>query len=223
MTVNKKMCRPNLSDIAYQEIKEMIFAGELVQGKRILLDRMSTLLNLSVTPVREALNKLAQENLVQMTPRTSYEVVNLDRNNISDILDLRELLETFALRSMGEEVANFPIQRFRDLLQKRYTLKGYRKFIAADFSFHQEIVAFSKNKMLPILFEPIYNYIRVLSVPSAKVKGRIEEVRKEHGQILDAMEAGDMELAEQKMSAHLRVVKKILLEDFEARENNPGA
>ena len=48
--------RPNLSEIAYDEIKEMILTGDLAQGERIVLERMSERLNLSITPIREALN-----------------------------------------------------------------------------------------------------------------------------------------------------------------------
>ena len=82
--------RPNLSEIAYDELKEMILTGELAQGERIILEKMSEKLNLSITPLREALNKLAQDDLIRATPRSSYEVISLDTDDISDILDLRD-------------------------------------------------------------------------------------------------------------------------------------
>jgi DNA-binding GntR family transcriptional regulator len=63
--------RPNLSEIAYDEIKEMILSGDLAQGERIVLERMSERLNLSITPIREALNKLAQDDLIKVTPLAS--------------------------------------------------------------------------------------------------------------------------------------------------------
>jgi DNA-binding GntR family transcriptional regulator len=85
--MNGKKRRPNLSEIAHDEIKEMILTGELVQGERILLDEMSNRLNLSITPIREALNKLAQEDLVYITPRTSHEVVTLAPEDVKDILE----------------------------------------------------------------------------------------------------------------------------------------
>ena len=77
--------RPNLSEIAYDELKEMILTGELAQGERIILEKMSEKLNLSITPLREALNKLAQEDLIRATPRSSYEVISSITDDISDI------------------------------------------------------------------------------------------------------------------------------------------
>ena len=110
--------RPNLSEIAYDEIREMILSGELAQGERIVLERMSEQLNLSITPIREALNKLAQDDLIKVTPRSSYEVISLGPDDINDILDLREMLETFALRTAGENLAQFPVGTFRESQQK---------------------------------------------------------------------------------------------------------
>jgi DNA-binding GntR family transcriptional regulator len=62
--------RPNLSEIAYDELKGMILSGELPQGERIILDRISKILNLGTTLIREALNRLVQEDLVSLTPRS---------------------------------------------------------------------------------------------------------------------------------------------------------
>ena len=119
----EKRYRPNLNEIAYEEIKNMILTGQLAQGERIILSKMAEQMSLSITPVREALNKLAQEDLIQMTPRTSYEVVRLNKNDISDILDIRELLETFALRSAGDKLQSFPVEELSALFRKPYPRK----------------------------------------------------------------------------------------------------
>ena len=117
--LNEKRRRPNLSEIAYDEMKDMILSGALIQGQRILLDEMSGKLNLSVAPIREALNKLAQEDLVNITPRTCHEVLSLQASDVKDILELRLLLETFALQTAGSNLAQFPTQQFREFFQFR--------------------------------------------------------------------------------------------------------
>ena len=109
---NQRKRRPNLSEIAYDEIKEMILSGEVSQGERILLDEFSERLNLSITPIREALNKLAQEDLIQITPRTSHAVISLDAKDGTDILELRLLLETFAFQTAGDNLVNCCVRGF---------------------------------------------------------------------------------------------------------------
>ena len=138
--------RPNLSEIAYDEIKEMILTGDLTQGERIVLERMSERLNLSITPIREALNKLAQDDLIKVTPRSSYEVISLDPQDINDILDLREMIETFALRTAGEKLAGFPVDSLRELFHKINASGSYKKFVEADIKFHEAIIAVEQKQ-----------------------------------------------------------------------------
>lgn len=209
--INGKKYRPNLSEIAYDEIKEMIFSGKLAQGERILLDEMSNTLNLSITPIREALNKLAQEDLINITPRTSHEVVYLNEEAVEDISELRLLLETFALKTSGENLSRFPVQMFRELFQQPYSVQTYKDFIEADVKFHEAIIATSKNKKVGKLYGYIHNFIRILLVPAAKIEGRIEVALKEHLAILDAIEAQNLDLAIERLTFHLKSVEFALL------------
>ena len=212
--ITAKKHHPNLSEIAYDEIKEMILSGVLAQGERIILEKMSEKLNLSITPIREALNKLAQEDLIQVNPRSSYEVITLTREDINDILDLREMLETFALRTAGENLTNFPADSFRELFHKINTGGSYKKFVEADIKFHEAVIAASKNGRLGKLYSYIRNPERILMIPSAKIAGRIETAVKEHAAILKAIENRDLDLAEEHLRSHIQRVKALLLQVY---------
>jgi DNA-binding GntR family transcriptional regulator len=203
--------RPNLSEIAYDEIKEMILNGELAQGERIVLEKMSERMNLSITPLREALNKLAQEDLISAKPRSSYEVISLNAEDVNDILDLRDMLETFALKTAGENLSSFPVESYRDTFAKLKVNQSYKKFIEADTKFHESIIALSKNKKLWKLFAYIHSSQRLLMIPSARIEGRIDMAIKEHMEILDAIGKKDIGVATKKLSAHIQRVKSLLL------------
>ena len=193
----------------------MIWTGELAQGERVILDKMAERMNLSITPVREALNKLAQEDLIQMTPRTSYEVVRFDRDDICDIIDIRELLETFALRSAGDDLQSFPVEELSALFRKPYPTENYMQFIEADLRLHETIIAIAKNRKLKKLFDFIYNGIRILAIPSAKVQGRMAKSNQEHLALLKAIGEGNVEAAVAHLSYHIRQVKTILLKHYD--------
>jgi DNA-binding GntR family transcriptional regulator len=216
MVMNReKRYRPNLNEVAYEEIKNMILTGELAQGERILLDKMAERMNLSITPVREALNKLAQEDLILMTPRTSYEVIRLDKNDINDILDIRELLETYALRSAGDNLKSFPVEELSALFKKSYPPEDYMRFIEADIRLHETIIAIARNRKLKKLFDFIYNGIRILAIPSAKVQGRMAKSNREHLALLEAIGKGDVEKAVKHLSYHIGQVKLLLLKNYD--------
>lgn len=203
--------RPNLSEVAYEEIKEMILSGELAQGERIVLERMSEQLNLSITPIREALNKLAQDDLIKVTPRSSYEIISLTPEDIKDILGLREMIETFAVRTAGENLADFPVSFFRDNLRKVNSNGSYKKFVEVDIKFHETIVASSQNKKLWRLYSYIRNPERILMIPAAKIEGRIDCAVKEHLAILKAIENRDINATVERLASHIQGVKSLLL------------
>jgi DNA-binding GntR family transcriptional regulator len=146
-----------------------------------------------------------------MKPRTSYEVVQLDDDDINDILDIRELLETFALRTAGSGLKTFPVAELRELFRRPYPPDQYRQFIEADIRLHEAIIGTTKNRKLKKLFDMIYNGIRIIAIPSARVEGRMAESNREHLALLDAIERGDVEEALRQLSHHIQQVKRLML------------
>lgn len=210
--------RPNLSDIAYQEIKQMIFLGELDQGEKILLDKLSSKLNLSITPIREALNKLGQEDLVQIKPRTSHEITSLNEQDVGDILELREMLETFALKTAGANFSRFPVKTYRKLFSTPSKYSDPNKFNEIDVQFHETIINMSRNKKLQKLFYYNDNLVCLLSHPASKIKGRIKMAVKEHLELIDAIEANNVDLAVKHLSTHLQSLKSALLQTYKSKD-----
>lgn len=212
MKNTKKKPRPNLGQIAYEEIKSMILNGELEPGERLVLDHLSDHLNLSITPIRDALNKLEQEDLVIITPRTSHSVVKIDKKDAEDIIELRLTLELFALQSAGDQLSDFPVQKFRDLFSSPAVNSSPKRFAKADADFHQSILAASQNKRISRLYSYLQNLIQVLSTQASKVEGRIEEANKEHLEMLDAIESQDMTLITSTLQNHFQNMKYALVQ-----------
>lgn len=203
--------RPNLGQLAYDEIKTMILAGELEPGARIVLDDLSQRLNLSVTPIRDALNKLAQEDLVVITPRTSHSVVQIDAKDAADILDLRLLLEVYALQTAGNALAGFPVDKFRKLFAKESSSTNPREFVKADRLFHSAILALSPNQRLPRLYSYLLNLIQVISVQALKAEGRMGDANREHLELVEAIARQDAEFAVIRLREHFAEMRSALL------------
>jgi len=201
----------NLGQIAYNEIKEMILTGELEPGERIILDTLSRELNLSVTPIRDALNKLEQEDLVVITPRTSHSVVKIKEKDATDIIELRLTLEMYALQSAGKRISEFPVQKFRSLFSRSSLCSDYKKFIIADTEFHASILAVSTNQRLPKLYSYLQNLVQVLSVQAIKADGRILKASQEHQSILDAIEQQNLDLTLVELKNHFKQMRSALL------------
>ncbi|WP_028581681.1 GntR family transcriptional regulator [Desulfogranum japonicum] len=204
--------RPNLGEIAYLEIKEMILTGELEQGQRIVLDDLSQKLNLSVTPIRDALHKLGQEDLVTIRPRTSHTVVHIDKKDADDILDLRLMLEVYALQGAGERLADFPVEKYRKLFAKPAVSQKNKDFVRVDRQFHNDILALSPNQRLPRLYGYLQNLIQVISVRALKVQGRISAANQEHLALLNAIEKQDVSAAIDELNRHFNEMRSALFQ-----------
>lgn len=208
---SKKMPRPNLGQIAYQEIKEMILTGQLEPGERIVLNDLSQRLNLSITPIREALNRLEQEDLVIITPRTSHMVVEIDAKDAHDIIDLRLTLEMYAIRSAGSALLDFPVESFRHLFTAPYPSGSHTQFVKADTHFHAAILATSPNKRLPKLYSYLQNLVQFFSVQTIRAEGRIDNASEEHFAILDAIESRRIKTIENSLEHHFNRMREALL------------
>lgn len=203
--------RPNLGEIAYDEIKSMILTGELEQGQRLVLDELSEQLNLSVTPIRDALNKLSQEDLVNIRPRTSHTVVQIDEKDASDILDLRRVLEVYALETAEEaSLKKFPVKKYQKIFSDESLSGTQKKFVSVDTQFHNDLLALSPNQRLPRLYAYLQNLVQVLSIKALKAEGRIRDANKEHLELLEAIGDQDLEKAVMLLNNHFAQLRKAL-------------
>lgn len=203
--------RPNLGEIAYDEIKSMILTGELEQGQRLVLDELSEQLNLSVTPIRDALNKLSQEDLVNIRPRTSHTVVQIDEKDASDILDLRRVLEVYALETAEEaSLKKFPVKKYQKIFSDESLSGTQKKFVSVDTQFHNDLLALSPNQRLPRLYAYLQNLVQVLSIKALKAEGRIRDANKEHLELLEAIGDQDLEKADMLLNNHFAQLRKAL-------------
>src|SRR5262245_37476772 len=81
---------------AHERLRAMILSGELQAGQALRQEEIARQLGVSRLPIREALNRLATEGLVELKPRRGFYVASLDVDEIEDIFDMRALLEAHA-------------------------------------------------------------------------------------------------------------------------------
>lgn len=88
----------SLKSVAYNTIKKKILQGEIMPGERIREDVLAEKLDISRTPVREAMNRLVMDGLVNNVPRKGLYCVEITKQLIDDTCDLRMMVDTYAIR-----------------------------------------------------------------------------------------------------------------------------
>src|SRR5712664_3352891 len=95
--------RQTLTDSVYEAVQELVMDQHIEAGARVNIDLLARQLNVSPTPVREALARLEMDGLVIKEPLRGYTITpTLDVKSFNDLYDLRRLLEPFAARSAAE-------------------------------------------------------------------------------------------------------------------------
>lgn len=187
----------------------MIIENELKPGEKLLQEKLAARLGVSRTPLLKALQMLEYDFLVESIPRRGMFVKKLSIDEMRDIYDVREGIETVAVRLVAERRNEKQLRQLKNIWKPfenaaPIDVEKYRK---ADDRFHALLLEFSQNKMLQKLYSHSLLQARVEQMGLMREP---EETLPDHLAILKAIEAGNAELAEKELKNHLRKSKKLI-------------
>jgi DNA-binding GntR family transcriptional regulator len=211
---------PILTERVYIAIRNAIINRNIAPGTKLTVDTLSRELNVSRTPVKEALVRLEREGLVETIPHKGAFVARLTLEDIEEIYDLREVLEGLSARKAAEVIDDDSIRKLYKILEESRTYvdgNKYKEYSDLDEEFHRIIRLQSKSRRLSRVLDNIEGQIRILMTTSVSLPGRITQSFEEHKKILSALERRDPTLAESYARAHIRAVKKVVLNSFKSK------
>lgn len=191
------------SDIAYRLLKKAILGVELPPGALLVESDLMERFEVGRTPLREAIQRLEAEGLVEAVPRRGAFVSQLTPHDIRSIYELRSNLDAFAAELAAERAAEDEISRMEQLLEQARA--GYYPFEAADFDeeMHRLIVQSSRNGIVEDFHQRLYSLtIRVLSLKRIQ-RESLEEMIEEFTPIVAAIRRRDGEAAALATQAHV--------------------
>ena len=117
-TENFKYQQKYLRDHIFEELQQAIYSGKLGSGERLTENKIAEKLGVSRTPVREALYRLASLGLIKMIPHRGFVISQWSLKEIEDVIDLRVMLESFAI-NYHERIQPNEIEEFKELIKQR--------------------------------------------------------------------------------------------------------
>ncbi|HEX9792313.1 MAG TPA: GntR family transcriptional regulator [Kiloniellales bacterium] len=224
-TSNKPFVKTTLSEQTYEALKERIFDQTLQAGERLNIGRLSKELDVSSSPIREALARLEAERLVVSEHYAGYSVApQPDLDYLHQLLDFRILIEGHCARIGASKKRKPVLQSLRQTLQimadtpkigTKY--REYRRFILADGRFHQALVESAESSVISDLYASLHVIILQSRLYLKREGGSIssDAVVDEHARILHAFEEGDGEAAAEAVRHHLESGRRRLLQSAE--------
>jgi DNA-binding GntR family transcriptional regulator len=206
---------PLLKDQAYARLKELITTGEAPSGTFFSEKRLSSLLSMSKTPIRAALERLEAEGFVTTSPRQGAVVRGLSLKEVVDLFDLRFALETFVVRHLALRLTEPQARRLRENLEAQLLCAetgDVNRYTQLDTDFHVAICEYSGNQEIVRIMWHLRDklYLVILNVMRQK-PSRMETSTEEHSKVLDELVEGDGERAAAAMLRHLEYGKQFLI------------
>lgn len=211
--------QPNLDEKAYHIIKDLVLNRNLAPGEKLNENELARALEISRTPIREALRRLEGEGLVEIVPRRGVFVTRIRMSDVVEIYDLRKLLEGFAARRAAELQEATRIKQLKEVLAEyKAVVNGgdHAEIIKVDNCFHRTLAQASNNSRLGQMLDSIRGQLGILKTRSVTILGRAERSYLQKEQVVDAIVAGRADEAEKLMIAHLEDVKQELLQALQA-------
>jgi DNA-binding GntR family transcriptional regulator len=194
-------------------LREDILAGRLEPGAELSEVALASEFGTSRGPLREALGRLASEGLVTITPRRGAVVAQLSREEFIDAYQVREALETLAVRLAVPLMSDAEIAHLRELceLMDRAARKDeVRVFFDTNNSFHEALVRGSRNRKLHDVHRMLVGQMVPYLPRSLELRGNLQQSVAEHQAILAAIEERDAERAAKLLAEHIEVPQRVL-------------
>src|SRR5712692_12069436 len=205
----------SLARRAYEALKHAILSSELRPGAQIFEGELAQRYGTSKTPVREALNLLVQEELVQVLPRRGYLVAPVTLRDVQEVFQLRLLLETAAAELAAEHISEDSLRKLRALVAVRYTYRdraSYSRFLRANRAFHVAVAEASGNQRLALFVGKLLEDMERILHLGLDLRDSADEMAAEHGELVDALLRGDAALARRVVTEQLQSSRKRVLE-----------
>jgi DNA-binding GntR family transcriptional regulator len=214
------MARPStksasLARRAYEALKQDILTCVLAPGAQIYEGELAARYGMSKTPVREALNLLGQEGLVQVLPRRGYLVAPVTLRDVQEVFQLRLLLETAAAELAAEHITEEGLRQLNALVAVRYTYRdraSYARFLRANREFHVAVAQASGNGRLAAFVGKLLEDMERILHLGLDLRDSADEMAGEHAELVDALLRGDGVLARRVVTEQLQSSRKRVLE-----------
>jgi len=202
--------KTNLAEQAYSVLHDLLLSGErFPPGAKISVEELSRELGVSRSPVWAAIAKLEAEGIVEVRPRQGVFFIGFDHKRLRELFYVREVLEGSIARLAAQHGDPQSLAALRASVerQRKAGAEGDLETYAEEASgFHQVLAKSSGNQVLEEMVQKLLAQIHAMCVRRTRRVGFLERLEEEHAALVEALERGDADAAEEAARAHVRRV-----------------
>lgn len=201
-----------VSERIYLALRQEIMRCEIAPGATLDATSIARRYEVSKTPVRDAMQKLAADGLVTIQPRSGYHVAPITFQAVHDILDMRAAIGPHAARQAARYATPAEVTLLRRIVREYDAPLDIGTMQQVARRFHIAIARCSRNRRIVALSENLFDELERLLRFAIDFTVKTGEHSDEHTALVDAIEAGDGERAAAIETAHIRSSREFLIE-----------
>lgn len=219
----KQYQTPTLVEVAYKALKKDITERILVPGEKIILREVNERYGISATPIKQALNRLIAEGLVESTPRKGVRVRVVKWEEIAELMDIRLMIETYYITQVIQNLKDDSTvkEKFLKSLTEQMRciehisdLDDYFKYYNLDSEFHRLYIKCCKNKRILQIYNSLGIHTYAFYVYGKQEKEGLVAGVKEHENIYNALVAQDENELRKCIEIHITNAKNKVYQMF---------
>ena len=200
----------NSSDQAYLALRERILQGQLKPGTALKERDLCEELNVSRTPIREALRRLSADGLAEVRPGRSIIVTLFAAEELTEIFELGIVLESFVAGLAAAKATHEDIDRLEDIVSEMASLpevimaRQNERYIKLDQAFHDMIAAIARNPRIAQILKQTMSFRVLANIFEKYEQSDFTTSIAQHRTIVSAIASGDSDWAQAAMGSHIR-------------------
>jgi DNA-binding GntR family transcriptional regulator len=209
----------SLSDRAYESIKEDILVCHFPPGHQVGQAQLVDRYHIGVTPIREALQRLAVEGYVQAIPRFNYVVTQITTKDVTEIYETRAIIEAAAARLAARRGTDQQLENLLNIADFAYThkdLETYKTYLSYNAEFHCTIAKIAGNQRMVEIISHLLEELTRLFYLGLDIRDGAQKMRAEHILLANAIHSRDEDKAAELAYTQIEQSRKRVMEALDS-------
>lgn len=219
---NEAISKPSdLNEWAYSVIKTKILNGQIKSGSQLRIEELSSELQISRTPIREALLRLVRDNLIFVKSRVGFFVREISQKEIFDLFELRRIIESYAAEYAAKHFNSAQINEICSIHEQSclaIAKADYLKFDAYDTNLHNYLIVVLNNHIITNALNNVADCLFRQRIQALEKIDHINKAIQEHELIVNAISERNSQMARYFMDKHISSVFSRIMRDVKFKE-----
>ena len=203
---------------AYRQLLDDIRSGTLLPGARLRETELADRLNMSRTPIREAIRQLEADGLVTHMPRQGATIRLLDYTEVMELYEMRAVLESTAARLAARAASDLELEELTALNAEMAAATDARAAYKLNSQFHMTLLDAAKNRYLVKSVSALQKTLLILGPTTLTEPKRAKDAVTEHQAVIEALLSRDGDRAEAAMRTHIEAAHRVRLRALRSRD-----